>query len=155
MFFLLLLSLFEIGLLFVRMAMLDFAVTRVSKSIYIGSVSSEVAKGEYTQADIKADVCKLMGALVPECNREITVELREISSIARLPNTNAKCRDSQTNVNPSVTFNPGGSRSVVFMRVCVTVDLLTPGLGFGLALPKTDTNRHEVISAAAFMNEPF
>ena len=152
-FFGLVFSAFEIGFLFVRVAMLDHAVAAVSKSVYIGSVTH----GAVTSDDLKTSVCDYMSAVVPGCASEVTVELSQINSLSDLPATGAVCRDSTTDINPSTSFNPGAANSIVFLRVCVTVDLLTPGLpySFGNNLTKTDSGRYEVVSSMAFMNEPF
>lgn len=154
-FFAMLFSLFEVGLLLTRMAMVDHAVNVVSKQVYTGDVSEGVAAGTITQTDIEAAVCGVTGAVIPNCTNEITVELTEITSMSSLPTSDAACRDSTVELTPAVNFNPGVGNSIVFMRVCLTVDLLTPGLGFGLNLAKTTNNRFELISSAAFLNEPF
>jgi len=154
-FFAMLASLFEVGLLLTRMAMVDHAVNVVSKQVYTGEVSKGVAAGTITQSDLEAAVCDVTSTVIPNCQSEITVELTEITSLSSLPSDDAACKDATLELNPSVTFNPGVGNSIVFMRVCLTVDLLTPGIGFGLKLPQTDTGRFELISSAAFLNEPF
>ena len=154
-FFAMLFSLFEVGLLLTRMAMVDHAVNVVSKQVYTGEVTEGINTGTISQTDIEKAVCGVAATVIPNCESEITVELTEISSMSSLPSEGAKCEDATLELNPSVTFNPGRGNSIVFMRVCMTVDLLTPGLGFGLRLPKTNTGRFELISSAAFLNEPF
>ncbi len=154
-FFAMILSLFEIGILFTRIAMVDHAVNVVSKMVYTGQVTEGVAAGTISQSDIEAAVCDITGVVIPDCESEITVELTEITSLSALPTSDAACEDATLDLDPAVTFNPGVANSVVFMRVCLTVDLITPGLGFGLSLIKTSTNRYELISSAAFLNEPF
>lgn len=154
-FFALLFSLFEVGLLFTRMAMVDHAVNVVSKQVYTGEVTQGLNSGTINQTDIEHAVCGVAAAVIPNCKSEITVELTEITSMSSLPSDEASCEDATLDLNPTVSFNPGKGNSIVFMRVCMTVDLLTPGLGFGLKLTKTNTGRFELISSAAFLNEPF
>lgn len=154
-FFAMLASLFEVGLLLTRMAMVDHAVNVVSKRVYTGEVAKGVDAGTIGQTDIEEAVCEVTASVIPNCESEITVELTEITSMSSLPSDDASCEDATLDLNPTVNFNPGASNSIVFMRVCMTVDLLTPGIGFGLKLPKTDTGRFELISSAAFLNEPF
>ena len=148
-------SLFEIGFLFVRMTMVEHAVNSVARSVYTGEVTKGVSGGTITQADIEAAVCN-NAAIISNCMDEVTVELTEVASLSSLPATNAICTDSWLDaIKPSVTFNPGSAQSTVFMRVCVTIDLLTPGLGFGLNLTKTATGRYQIVASTAFKNEPF
>nr|WP_244318496.1 TadE/TadG family type IV pilus assembly protein [Roseibium hamelinense] len=154
-YFTLLLSSFELGLLYSRIAMLDHAVSTISKSVYIGTVAAGVDAGTITSDDIEQDVCDIAGLILPNCVNNITVELTEIASLTSFPAADATCRDSGTGLDPVVEFDPGGSSSIMFMRVCVTTNIITPGLGLGLSLPKTDTDRYELISSMAFMNEPF
>ncbi|MEM9106676.1 MAG: TadE/TadG family type IV pilus assembly protein [Pseudomonadota bacterium] len=154
-FFAMILSLFEIGILFTRIAMVDHAVNVVSKLVYTGKVTEGVAAGTYSQSDIEAAVCDVTGVVIPNCESEITVELTEIAALSSLPESDAACQDSTVELTPTVSFSPGAANSVVFMRVCLTVDLMTPGLGFGLKLTKTSNDRYELISSVAFLNEPF
>lgn len=154
-FFAMLASLFEVGLLLTRMAMVDHAVNVVSKQVYTGEVTKGVDAGTISQTDIEEAVCDLTASVIPNCENEITVELTQITSMSSLPSDDASCEDATLDLNPTVTFNPGVGNSIVFMRVCMTVDLLTPGIGFGLKLTKTDTGRFELISSTAFLNEPF
>ncbi|XYK78564.1 MAG: TadE/TadG family type IV pilus assembly protein [Labrenzia sp.] len=154
-FFALFLSCFEMGLLFIRMAMLDHAVNTTSKSVYIGTVTQGLANNTVSSDDLEQDICDLVGVVVPNCANNITIELTEIDNLVDLPDTDAACRDEGDEFEPVVNFNPGAGTSIVFMRACVTTDVYTPGLGFGLELSKTDNNRFEIISSMAFMNEPF
>lgn len=150
-----LLSLLEMGLLYTRLTMLDHAVGVVSKSVYTGVVSSGVSGGTVTQDDIIKTVCDNGAYVVFDCENNITVEMTEIASLNDIPTTDATCTDSSLTVKPTVTFDPGSTNSVVFVRVCAAVDVLTPGLGLGLSLSKTDNNKFELVSSTAFMNEPF
>ncbi len=154
-FFALFLSCFEMGMVFIRMAMLDHAVNTTSKSVYIGAVTQGLANNTVSSDDLEQDICDVVGIVVPNCTDNITIELTEISSLVDLPATNAVCRDEGDDFEPVVNFSPGAANSIVFMRACVTTDVYTPGLGFGLALSKTDNDRFEMISSMAFMNEPF
>ncbi|WP_162009353.1 TadE family protein [Labrenzia sp. CE80] len=155
-FFMILFSTFEAGLLFTRLAMLDNAVSILAKSIYIGELADGIDDGTTSQDDVEKMVCAELYIVMPDCDENITVELTEVTSLYSLPTTDAECIDSMDlEINPAVTFDPGGSGSNVFMRVCTTVDVLTPGLGLGLALTKTSTDRFELISSTAFRNEPY
>ena len=76
-FFAMILSLFETGILLTRIAMVDHAVNVISKRVYTGEVTKGVAAGTISQSDIEDAVCEVTSAVIPNCNSEITVELTE------------------------------------------------------------------------------
>ncbi|EFO32306.1 putative TadE family protein [Roseibium sp. TrichSKD4] len=93
--------------------------------------------------------------LFPSCQSNLTIELTPVASYTDLPASDAVCHDKDVPIKPAVDFNPGGGSTIIFMRACMTVSILTPGFGLGLALPKTNSDRHQLISSTTFMNEPF
>ena len=56
--------------------------------------------------------------------------------------------------DPVVTFNPGSRSEIMFMRACVVIDPLMPGMGLGLHLPKDTSGGFALVSYSAFVNEP-
>ena len=146
---------FEIGLLFTRIVMLDDATTKLSKLVYIGEVADGVFSGSFTSADFENLICDRVSLMFPNCADNLTIEMTPINSFQNIPKTDAVCHDKDVELKPAVSFNPGGGSTIVFMRACMTIDLITPGIGLGLALTKTENGRFQVISTATFMNEPF
>jgi Flp pilus assembly protein TadG len=147
----LILGLIESGLLFAKMAMLDFAAAGAAKFVYVGSASG----GAVTQEDIEEFVCTRAGMFASDCAENIAVELQPLGDFTDDPGQAATCKDSDLEVQPTVQYTPGSGGSIVLMRLCLSTKVITPGLGVGLALDKTDTGKYQLISAMAFMNEPF
>lgn len=140
------LSSFELGWLITRMSMLDDATVNASRAIYIGTAPTKDA--------LEDQICA-NAAILGNCKGNINIEATIITDFASVPDTDAECRDAGDDTfSPSVEYNTGAPGQIMFLRVCVTVDIITPGLGFGLALPKTGNGRYELVSNVAFMNEP-
>ncbi len=148
----LIVSLFELGWTMTKIAMLDYAVAEGTKAIYTGGAQS----GSVTQSSLEALICD-RARVFDGCAQNISVELTPINAFGAPPATGATCVDDAdtTTIAPIVQYTPGAGSEIMFMRVCVTTDVFTPGLGFGLALVKTPTGRSQIIATSAFMNEPF
>ncbi len=146
-FFLILFSMIETGVVLTRISTLDDAVSASARLIYTGQAPSRAA--------LEAEICDRAAAFA-NCEQNINIELTPVSDFGFTPPTDPECRDAgDATFAPATSFITGAGSEIIFMRVCVTTDILTPGLGFGLALPKTDNGRLQVISTFAFMNEPF
>lgn len=144
----LLFSMIEMGILMVRVSTFESAVARSANTIYTGQAT--------TADEIETLICDRV-SMVRDCKDNITVELVPISDWASRPNTDVQCRDAANDdqIAPVVTYQTSQGSQINYMRVCITTDVATPGLGFGLSLPKNDTGRFELVAATVFMNEPF
>jgi len=159
-FFALIFAIFELGLLYLRISLLDNATSEIAKAVYIGNVTSDPAAepDKMSVDDIELFICNAVGLVVPTCARDISVELTQIDTLSDLPETDAQCADSTRDFTASTQFNPGAASTNMFMRVCITTDLVAPFVynGLGLTLPEdAATGRFLIISSIAFRNEPF
>lgn len=150
-FFSLMFSSLELGFVLAKEALLDSAASEISRTIYTGSVTS----GVVTQDQLKDAVCEKISIIYSDCKDNLSIELTTITDFTSLPDTDAICHDSDEPIKPAVTFNPGASNNIVFMRICLTTNVYTPGMGLGLSFPKTSTGKLQLVSALAFSNEPF
>ncbi len=150
-FFALIFSALDLGLLQTKIALLETAATKVSRSIYTGAASS----GTITKEGIKIEVCDSMSFIVSDCINNLSVELTTISDFHSIPTSNAKCIDSDNPIKPAVQYNPGKANDIVYLRLCLTTNVYVPGMGLGLSFPKTDSGKFQIISSLAFSNEPF
>lgn len=150
-FFALIFGIIEMGYLFLKINMLNNAVAVVSKVVYTGAA----ADGSVTYEDIEDSICDNIYFSGTNCSGNLHIELTEISSFSDFPTTVAECEDTDLNITPSVSYNPGSAKSIIYMRACLMTDILMPGLAFGLNLEKTANNKYALISSTAFVNEPF
>jgi len=149
----LLLGMIETGMVLAKASLLDIGTAAATKQVYVGAATS----GVVTRADIKDTVCKYVSRLQPNCVDSLIVELTPITDFTTVPGTSAKCQEagSDEDIEPTVSFKPGGSSNTMFMRICLTTDILFPGLGAGLQMTRSDNGKFEFVSASAFQNEPF
>lgn len=140
-------SVLELSWLIIKVLLIDNAVEVASKQIYVGNVPDRAA--------FEAIVCDNI-PVFRNCLDRINVEAIEISDFGDVPASNPECRDSgDDSFTPTTTYTTGTSSAIVFLRVCVTAPLATPGLGFGAALPKQPDGSFAIVSSTIFMNEPF
>lgn len=149
-FFAFIFSLVEAGLLFTRIALVEDAARTASRQIYTGAAQM----GGVTQDDLKQVICDNTYGFI-SCADSITLEVRRITGFDSIPDTAAICDESDDEINPVVEYTPGLQTETTFVRVCVTVPVLTPGLGLGLALQKTASNKYAIVTSLAFENEPY
>ena len=147
-------SLLEMGFYMTRIATLDNAVADAAKFIYTGAAST----GSPDQEDVEEFICG-KAFWYSKCRENITVEVVPVTDFTGTTAGDATCQDSEDNddIKPTVTYNPGSSSQIVLLRVCLTANTFTPGLqrSLGMALVDTETNRTQIVSTIAFMNEPF
>ncbi len=150
-FFVMIFSAIELGFVLTKVALLESAANEVAKQVYIGAAAS----GSVTKQDLEEQVCETMELVDSNCDGNLAIELTPIATYSSIPAADAKCVDKGDPIKPTVDFIPGAGNNIVYMRICLTTNILTPGLGFGLSLPKTDNGKLQIISALAFSNEPF
>lgn len=150
-YFTLLLGILEIGYTFLKINMLNNAVAIVSKDIYTGAASN----GTVTYEDIEESICNNIFFSGSDCTTNLQIEVTEVTSLQALPATGTECEVTNIALNPSVDYNPGTAKSIIFLRACYMTDILTPGLALGLHLNKTTDNKYAIIGTTAFVNEPF
>ncbi len=141
----------ETGWLMTKHALVDRAVASAARFVYTGAASTNE---DVTRASLEAFICE-QSAVIANCTENIVLELTVIDEFDALPGTQAPCRERDVEIEPTVTFNPGASSEIVFMRVCVTTEVHMPLLGLGFALSKTESGNHQFTSSLAFANEPF
>lgn len=146
-----LLAIFELGYMILRIVTLDDAVAQASRFIYTGGA----ADGAVSRAQLEEFICD-RAQFFNDCQNNIAIEARVISGFGSIPNDDATCEDSMSEeVTPAAAYSGGGSSEIMFLRVCVTTDMLFPLDGLGLNLDQTANGRIQVVSSTAFANEPF
>ena len=156
-FFALMFSLMEAGWLMTKIALTENAVAEIGRDIYRGAAQANSANQDtsITQGSLKQRICSSI-PVIPNCVNNVTLEVTTIRGFNDVPSTSAPCQYSFSSLAPPVTtYNPGGSAEISLVRVCITTDVLFPGLGIGLQLPKNLQGRYEIVTSLAFLNEPF
>jgi hypothetical protein len=77
-----------------------------------------------------------------------------LADIATFPTGGANCIDRTSDVDPVITFVPGARSEIMFVRACLIVDPIFPGMGLGAQLPVDASGGYAIVVQSAFMNEP-
>jgi hypothetical protein len=137
----------ESALYMTRQIMLDRAVDMTVRNLRLGGYANPDAQL------LKDEICDLATA-VPDCDSEIRLELRPVSTTTwNLPNESMRCVNQAENINIPDDANPGMQNELMIVRVCIRQDAMFPGTGIGEGLSNS-RGRYRIISVAAFVNEP-
>jgi len=142
-------SVFEAGWLMTKNMMLERGLDQTVRDIRLGKA------GLTQHAEFVSAICDY-ARILRDCEDNMILEVTPINNSTDIPSGAADCRDRSTPPPPPGThkFNLGNRTDVMYVRACVIVDPLLPGLGLGLHLPKNDRGDFEMIAYSAFVNEP-
>lgn len=145
-------AVFESGWMMTKQMMLDRGVDIAMRDI-------RLVTGTITATSIKERVCE-GAAVFANCTSVMKIQLVEYDPNGTFPWDEPNCRDRDAAddelqpVDEYFELGGGGHDVQMFMRACVVVDPIMPGLGLGLALPKDASGGFQMASFSAFLNEP-
>lgn len=157
-FFAILFSGFEAGMMYLKIGMVDHGVSEISRQIYTGK-----AKGK-TADDVMAIFCDSVHTVI-KCEGNVTLEIRKLDGYASFDPGAPNCVNTGETLEdedkPAYDTTAGGD--IVYIRVCVNTSLLVPGLknltfylvNAGLQLPESAPGKYELTSSTVIRNEPF
>lgn len=145
-YFALVLSTFEAGWLMTKSMMLERGMDLTIRELRLGLHSNP------SHDQFKKIICD-NAKILKNCEQTMLLELVPITSAATIP-TSTVCRDRSSPVAPTVTFSPGVTTETMFVRACVVVDPIVPGMGLALHLPLDQSGGMALVSYGAFKNEP-
>jgi len=152
----------ELGVFMTRTVMISRGTDIAMRDVRLGLAPST--------GDIAADgramkerICQ--GAfLISDCVDSIQIEMRPLDEVTTFFGTGGidpgaglgvDCVDRLEETNPVVTYNPGQRGEIMFVRVCLVVNPLFPGVGYAARmLPTQNGEAYAIIAETAFMNEP-
>lgn len=152
--FLMMSAYFEVGWHSTRAIMLERGLDIAARDVRLGI-------GDLSHDGIKAKVCE-HAAIIAKCERDLILELVEMDLAADYPRNAPNCIDRASEIEPTITFSGTGRDKIVFLRACVIVDPILPGIGIGLGLRENQpgasrgspSNGYQISAHTAFMNEP-
>lgn len=145
-FFLLLFSMFEVGLTYTADAVLQSAVTDTARRIRTGQVQA----AGLTREQFRDMVCQEINVLL-SCDQRLQIDVRRFSAFSGAGFTNPL--DTAGNFRNDYKFEPGSPCDVVLVRAFYAWDPVTPGLGDFMATMSGGS--HLLQGTAAVRNEPF
>ena len=144
-FFALLFAIIESALMFFASQVLETITQNSARMIFTGQVQAQ----GFTASQFKTYVCGQIPALFSCSNLYVDVEsFTSFSSITFNPQI-----DSNGNfINNNMQYNPGGSGTIVVVRVFYPWQLFVTGLGFNMS--NLTGSQRLLVATAAFQNEP-
>lgn len=147
-FFVILMGIFEAGLLFFSQAALQNAVTTVSRTIRTGQAQT----GSVSQGTFRTNICNKVTPLIA-CDGNLQINVESYPSYATVPyNATPLNTDKTLNTNMN-KYLIGGPCDVVLVRAFYTATVYTPVMDWFLV--NMAGNKHLATAAAAFRNEPY
>jgi hypothetical protein len=140
------LTIFETGFIATRVVMLERGLDMASRDLRLGI-------GTPDHDSLKQKVCENTAILV-NCERDLILEVVELDINSAYPQNQANCIDRTEEIAPTITFNPGGRNRIMFVRACMIIDPIFPGLGISLGLQRDKSGGFQMVAYTAFMNEP-
>jgi hypothetical protein len=147
-FFTLLLSSAESGLLMIRQMMLERGLDMSVRAVRLGT-SEEVS-----DRDLREMICSGAG-LIPNCLSELKVEMIVLDPRAfNRPDPSPDCVNRGEEVQVNRTFQNGASHQLMMLRACALIDPMLPNIGLGMRLSEDGAKPYALVSTSIFVMEP-
>ena len=146
-FFVLLCSIFELGMMFMTSTTIEAATEAAARQIRTGQLQ---AGSNNSAAGFKTLICNSMSWIsTADCMANMSVDVQTYSSFSAMAVSPPIASGA---IDPTqLTFNPGTSCSIELVQVFYPYSLLTPLLEPGL--PNLNGNQRLLTTAMAFRNE--
>jgi Flp pilus assembly pilin Flp len=141
------LTIVETGFIATRNVLLEHGLDTASRELRLG------AEPGIDHARFKQKVCESAQILF-NCERDLILEVVELDINSAYPQNEANCIDRSGEIDPTIEFHPGGRNRIMFVRACMIIDPIFPGLGITLGLQRDGTGGFQMVAYTAFMNEP-
>ena len=138
---------FETGFIATRSVLLERGLDIAARDLRLGTDPT------IDHEKLKKLVCENSNILA-NCERDLILEVVEYDATSAYPQNQANCIDRTEEIEPTITFNPGGRNRIMFVRACMIIDPIFPGLGITLGLTKDSSGGFQLVAYTAFMNEP-
>ena len=138
---------FETGFIATRSVLLERGLDVATRDLRLGTDPT------IDHEKLKNQVCANSSILV-HCERDLILEVVEYDAASAYPQNQANCIDRTEEIAPTIAFNPGGRSTLMFVRACMIIDPIFPGLGISLGLQKDSSGGFQMVAYTAFMNEP-
>ncbi len=130
-----------------RQMMLERGVNLTIRDLRLGKIENPTHDG------LKGLICQ-RATILRDCVANINMELVPMSLSGGLPQTSTQCVDRTGVIAPVESFSAGINEDIMFVRVCVVVDPLMPGMGIGAGLNLLDGGGFAMVASSAFKREP-
>jgi len=149
-------SIGEAGVLMARTVMVDRGLDYAMRSLRLNLINEPTAEARHNA--IKDIVCA-NAYLLNTCADDLLLEITPIpdanyDEIAKVAGE-INCRDRTGAVAPSYDVTEVSPSDLYFVRACIIVDPLFPGMGLGAMLPKDNlSGGYAIVVNSAYYGEP-
>jgi|LGOV01.1.fsa_nt_gb hypothetical protein len=140
-------STFELGWITTRQMMLARGLNLTIRDLRLDKIEDP------THDKLKQLVCE-RSLVLRNCLTSVHIELVPLSLASGIPQTASTCVDRAGEIEPVENFSAGVAEDIMFVRACVIVDLMLPGMGIGAQLTKDSTGGYAMYASSAFKREP-
>jgi Flp pilus assembly protein TadG len=148
-FMFMMMALFEIALMYLTQASLDFAVAEAQRLVRTGQAQTQ----NLNQTQVYTRICDRMRAYMPvTCANSLFVDVDsfpDFGSVGNLNPLNAAGQIDQTRIG----FAPGTANQVVLVRAYFEAEIFTPG--FRQVYANLPSGKRLLSSTALFRTEPY
>ena len=144
----------EMGWLMTKHMMLDRGLDLTMRQVRLAS--APVTNYEAIRTAICANAY-----ILSDCEEELKIQLIAVEDITPAILASPDCYDrgldAASNLPTNYAIGGGGRDQLMFVRVCVLVNPILPGVGYGYRLSHNDAGEtvgYSMISYSAFKNEP-
>lgn len=140
-------STFELGWLTTRQMMLARGLNLTIRDLRLDKIEDP------THAKLKQLVCE-RSLVLRNCLSSVYIELVPLTLASGIPTMPSTCIDRTGDIEAVDNFSAGTQEDIMFVRACVIVDLMLPGMGIGAQLTKDASGGYSMIASSAFKREP-
>jgi len=146
--FYILFSIGEAGALMTRTVSLERGINIAARDVRLGLPTVQDTE------DLKQRVCE-EAFLDLSCEENLVVEVGPLDDFTDYTSGPVSCVDrTDEDFTPVVTPVQAERGEIMFVRACLVVDPIFPGMGLGAMLPKDASGGYAIILRSAFLNEP-
>lgn len=148
-FFGILVSAIDVGVLTLRSAMLERAVDMTVRDVRLTTGAL------ITHNDLKADICE-NASIIPDCLNSLKIEMQQVDPRAwHTPlSQTVVCTNKAEEIQPVTTFHNGLDNELMVMRVCVKFKPMFTNFGVSKYMQRDEAGEVAVTALAAFVQEP-
>ena len=159
-FFVMMISLMEVGAYFYRVSMIDSATNEMTRIIttgqapavgVAGGIAGACANGRECFFDRVCDRVEMFG----DCDDRLSVEVAAFDTIDEVLSYSAtiSCPNTPGYSQAGQPYDPGDRNQYIFLRVCFLIEVLNPAIGSTIHTDGATTR--SVVAIAIRKNEPY
>ena len=139
----------DFGAVMLRQVFLDRSVDMAVRQVRLGTVD-QTGFTAFRQMICDGTI------LIPNCTSNIAIEMRPVDTTNFTGlDAPAQCVNREQDIQPVLAFNPGaGNQELMLIRVCIAADPFIALTGMVLGMEADATGAYNIVSNAAFANEP-